>query len=101
MGGSGFVSPTTEVPRSINAQIGLGKSLNTYFTNNPDRERPDDDITAAKAVELTLAATTAQTAVATAEEAFKAANDVRKPAKADAPAHLRGDREPGQEAGGG
>ena len=57
----------------------MGDSLTKY----PNRERPDDDITAAKATELTVAATTTQRAVATAEEAFKAANDARKPAKAD------------------
>ena len=84
MGGGRLVdTPTTQVPDTIEGQIGLGKSLGTYLTKYPNRERPDDDITAAKATELTVAATTTQRAVATAEEAFKAANDARKPAKAD------------------
>ncbi len=60
---AGFVSPTTRVPDTIEGRIALGVALETYFTNNPTRERPDDDVTAAKAEEVTDAAISGQTAV--------------------------------------
>jgi hypothetical protein len=78
---AGFVSPSTQVPKTIEARIALGKSLETYFTKNPTRERPDDDVTAAKAVEMTDAAILGQNAVVTAEAALKTADEARPPAK--------------------
>ena len=80
---AGFVSPSTQVPETIEARIGLGKSLESYFTANPARERPDDDVTAAKASEMTDAAILGQNAVVTAEAALKTADEARPPAKAN------------------
>ena len=80
---AGFVGPTTAIPDTIEGQIALGLSLVTYFTNNPGAERPDDDVTAAKATELTDAATAAQTAVATAEQTLRTADETRQPLRAD------------------
>lgn len=54
---AGFVAPSTAIPDTIEAQIALGLSLATYFTNHLSAERPDDDVTAAKATELTKATT--------------------------------------------
>ena len=80
---AGFVGPTTKIPDTVEGRIALGNALETYLTDNPERERPDDDVTAAKAGEMTGAAITAQQGVTTAEQALKAAGDVREPAKAD------------------
>ncbi len=80
---AGFVAPSTAVPDTIEGQIALGLSLVNYFTNNPDAERPDDEVTAAKATELTNAAVTAQEGVTTAEETLKAADEARWPLRAD------------------
>ncbi len=79
---AGYVSPTTQAPDTIEGQIALGIALETYFTANPDRERPDDNVTAAKAAEVTAAAIAGQTAVTNAEEALKTAAEARGPAKA-------------------
>lgn len=80
---AGFVGPSTGIPDTIEGRIALGLSLVTYFTNNPTRERPDDDVTAAKATELTTAATTAQGTVLTAEQTLKTADETRKPLRSD------------------
>ena len=80
---AGFVAPSTAIPDTIEAQIALGLSLATYFTNHPDAERPDDFVTAAKATELTTAATAGQTAVATAEQTLKTADETRQPLRID------------------
>ena len=80
---AGFIGTSTAVPDTIEGRIALGLSLVTYFTNHPTAERPDDDVTAAKATELTGVATTAQTAVATTEQALKDADEARQPARTD------------------
>ena len=77
------MAPSTALPDTIEAQIALGLSLATYFTNNPGAERPDDFVTAAKATELTDAAVAAQTEVTTAEEALRDADPARQPLRAD------------------
>ena len=78
----GFVAPSTAVPDTIEAQIALGLSMVTYFTNHPSAERPDDNVTAAKATELTDAAVAGQTAVTTAEQALREADGARRPLRA-------------------
>lgn len=50
---AGFVSPSTVVPQLLEGRIALGRSLAIYFTDHPSSERPNDDVTAAKATELT------------------------------------------------
>ncbi|MEO6871179.1 MAG: hypothetical protein ABI233_03040 [Chthoniobacterales bacterium] len=54
--GAGFVSPTTQVPSTIEAWIAFGLALVTYYTENPGYEVPGMDVAAAKATELTDAA---------------------------------------------
>ena len=65
------------MPGTVEGKIALGASLETYYTNNPNYEVPTLDLTAAKATELTDAATNAQQGVITAEEALKDAGDAR------------------------
>lgn len=78
---AGFVAPSTQVPKTITGRIALRESLETYFTENPSFERPDMEVTAAKATELTEAAVDGEDAVSTAEQAFKTAGEARVPAK--------------------
>ena len=80
---AGFVAPSTQVPKTIDGQIALGQSLVTYFTDNPSFERPDMEVTEAKATELTDAAVEGQGDVSTAEQALTAARDARGPAKSN------------------
>lgn len=80
---AGFVAPSTAIPDTIEGQIALGLSLATYFTNHPSSERPDDNVTAAKATELTDAAVAGQTGVATAEQTLKNADEARQSKRAD------------------
>jgi hypothetical protein len=80
---AGFVAPSTQVPNTVAARIALGRSLATYLTDNPGFERPDMEVTAEKAIEVTDAAANAQTAVSTAEQALKAAGYARPAAKTD------------------
>jgi hypothetical protein len=80
---AGFVAPSTAVPDTTEGRIALGLSLVTYFTNHPSSERPDDDVTAAKATALTDAAVAGQTSVATAEQTLKTADETRQPLRVD------------------
>jgi hypothetical protein len=80
---AGFVAPTTAVPDTTEGQIALGRSLATYFTDHPSAERPDDDVTAAKATELTDAAFAGQNGVATAKQTLRNADGARRPARKD------------------
>jgi hypothetical protein len=79
---AGFVAPTTAVPDTTEGQIALGRSLAIYFTDHPSSERPDDDVTAAKATELTDAAF-GQNGVATAKQTLRNADGARRPARKD------------------
>jgi hypothetical protein len=80
---AGFVAPSTAVPRSAEGRIALGRSLAIYFTDHPTAERPDDDVTAAKATELTDAALAGQNGVATAKQTLRNADGARRPARKD------------------
>jgi hypothetical protein len=80
---AGFVAPSTAVPRSAEGQIALGRSLVIYFTEHPSAERPDDNVTAAKATELTDAAVAGQNGVATAKQTLRNADGARRPARKD------------------
>lgn len=79
---AGFVNNTTSVPDTIEGRIALGLALVTFFTNHPEYEVENMDVTAAKATALTDAATAAQTTVAAKEQAQKDADDARQPARA-------------------
>jgi hypothetical protein len=80
---AGFVAPSTAVPESTEGRIALGRSLAIYFTDHPSAERPDDDVTAAKAIELTDAAVAGQNGVATAKQTLRNADGARRPARKD------------------
>jgi hypothetical protein len=74
---AGWPGPSTAVPKTIAGRISLGTSLKSYYTANPTYEVGNMDVTAAKAEELTTAATSTQEGVANAEAGLKAAGDTR------------------------
>ena len=78
---AGWVEPCTAVPDTNDARLALGISLATYFTENPGYEVAEMGVTAAKAIELTDAASAGQLGVSRAEQALKNADHIRLPAR--------------------
>ena len=74
---AGWPGPSTAIPKTIAGRISVGSSLKSYYTANPTYEVPSMNVTAAKADELTMAASNAQEGVANAEAALQTSGDTR------------------------
>jgi hypothetical protein len=72
------------VPHDNTSKIVLASSLETYFTNNPDNERADSDVTAATAGVMAETMQGLEIEVMDAKQALRTAEGVLNPARATA-----------------
>ncbi len=77
---AGWINNTTSIPTTVEGKIALGNKLVTFFTNHPEYQVADMQLTADVASDLTESVTAAQKAVATAKTTMKDAENVLKPA---------------------